>query len=146
MLNLSGPESRAEYASGVNDHEISKGVSQIAAIRSHLIAHPMLLADRGYVSRELTDFNSVEFCVVSRDHLIESQDKTVPVFGYDAFLRALSGLMPTPNALEYLNSMRWLPKTGEDFRVEWNVAAVGQVKIISETFFSMDDAHLLKYK
>jgi hypothetical protein len=42
--------------------------------------------------------------------------------------------------------MRWLPEVGEDFKIEWTDAAVGPVKIISETYFPVDEGHLLKYK
>jgi hypothetical protein len=51
------------------DREIRKGVGQIEAIRKFLEAHPSYLMDRKFVTKNLTGYNVVHFCVVARDHL-----------------------------------------------------------------------------
>jgi hypothetical protein len=120
------------------DSEIRKGVSQMRAIRSFLTANPRFLADRHYVADSLSEYRKIQYCVVSRDHLIESQDWECPVYGYDAFGDEMSGTKETPSALDFLNSMNWLPEEGRDYRCQWITNIAGGVTILSELFLLAD--------
>ena len=116
------------------DKELRKGIAQIRAVRSFLSAGPGFLADRGYVRRPLTDYALVQYCVVSRDHLIETQDAEYPVYAYDVFESELSGSKDMASILVFLNSMDWLPREGEDFTCQWIADKVAGVTVFSELF------------
>ncbi len=116
------------------DKELRKGIAQIRAVRSFLSAGPGFLADRGYVRRPLTDYALVQYCVVSRDHLIETQDEEYPVYSYDVFENEMSGPKDMPSILAFLNSMDWLPREDEDFTFQWTADKVAGVTVFSELF------------
>jgi hypothetical protein len=116
------------------DSEIRKGIAQIKAIKSFLTANPGFLVDRGYVQRSLCDYGRVQYCVVSRDHLIETQDAEYPVYAYDVFESELSGSKDMASILVFLNSMDWLPREGEDFTCQWIADKVAGVTVFSELF------------
>jgi hypothetical protein len=116
------------------DKELQKGIAQIRAISSFLAAKPGFLADRGYVRRPLTDYALVQYCVVSRDHLIETQDAEYPVYGYEIFEREMSGPKDMSSILVFLNSMDWLPREGVDFTLQWIEDRVAGVTVFSELF------------
>ncbi|MFZ0771599.1 MAG: hypothetical protein WAN08_09265 [Candidatus Sulfotelmatobacter sp.] len=59
------------------DSEIRKGIAQIKAIKSFLTANPGFLFERGYAQRSLNDYGKVQYCVVSRDHLIETRMQNI---------------------------------------------------------------------
>jgi len=114
--------------------EISKGIAQIKAIKAFLIANPSFLSGRQKIHKPLNEYTHVQFCVVSRDHLIASDDNDFPVFAYDAFEHRMAGESTTPEALEELNSMNWLPREGRDYRCEWIRAEAGGVTVLTELF------------
>jgi hypothetical protein len=120
------------------DSEIRKGIGQIKAIKSFLTANPRFLAERHYVADLLPDYRNVQYCVVSRDHLVESHDSECPVYGYDVFESEMSGMKDTPSALDFLNSMDWLPREGRDYTCQWITNAAGGVTILSELFLLAD--------
>ncbi len=105
------------------------------AIKSFLTANPTFLADRKYATKPLSDYDHVQFCVVSRDHLVETEEAQFPVYGYDAFKRAIAAPANIAEALCLLNSMDWLPREGEDFRIDWFSNTAAGVTVLSEIFF-----------
>jgi hypothetical protein len=115
--------------------EIKKGVAQIKAIKSFLTANPTFLADRKYATKALSGYDHIQFCVVSRDHLIETEEPQFPVYGYDAFKRAIAAPGNIAEALCLLNTMDWLPREGEDFKIDWLSNTAAGVTILSEIFF-----------
>jgi hypothetical protein len=116
------------------DSELRKGIAQIKAIKLFLTANPTFLAERHYLDRSLCDYQQVQYCVVSRDHLVEAQDKEYPVYGYDVFEREMSGPKDIPSVLALLNSMDWLPREGNDFTCQWIANTAGGVTVLSELF------------
>jgi hypothetical protein len=116
------------------DSEIRKGIAQIKAIGAFLAANPGFLAKRGYVQRSLSDYVRVQYCVVSRDHLIETQDAEYPIYGYDVFESQMSGSRDMASILAFLNSMDWLPREDEDFTFRWIADRVAGVTVFSELF------------
>jgi hypothetical protein len=114
--------------------EIRKGVAQIKAIESFLTANPTFLANRQYATKALSEYDHLQFCVVSRDHLIETEEARFPVYGYDAFKRAIAAHGNIAEELSLLNSMDWLPREGEDFKIEWHSNTAAGVTILSEMF------------
>jgi hypothetical protein len=116
------------------DSELRKGIAQIKAIKLFLTANPTFLAERHHLARSLCDYQQVQYCVVSRDHLVETQDKEYPVYGYDVFEREMSGPKDIPSVLALLNSMDWLPQEGKDFTCQWIANIAGGVTVLSELF------------
>lgn len=114
--------------------EIKKGVAQIKAIKSFLTANPSFLADRKYAKKALSSYDQIQFCVVSRDHLIETDEADFPIYGYDAFRRAIADPGNIAEGLSSLNSMDWLPREGEDFKMSWFSNTAAGVTILSELF------------
>jgi hypothetical protein len=114
--------------------EIKKGVAQIKAIKSFLTANPTFLADRQYAKKPLSGYDHIQFCVVSRDHLIETEEADYPIYGYDAFKRAITAPGQIADGLALLNSMNWLPREGEDFKIDWLHNTAAGVTVVSELF------------
>jgi hypothetical protein len=114
--------------------EINKGVAQIKAIKSFLTANPTFLADRKYATKALSGYDHIHFCVVSRDHLIETEEAQFPIYGYDAFKRAIAAPGNIVEAFGLLNSMDWLPREGEDFKIDWFSNTAAGVSVLSEIF------------
>ena len=53
----------------------------------------------------------------------------------DAFKRAIAAPGSIAEALGSLNSMDWLPREGEDFKIDWLSNTAAGVTILSEIFF-----------
>jgi hypothetical protein len=116
------------------DKEIRKGVAQIKAIKNFLSSNPRFLVDRNYISRSISDYTEVHYCVISRDHLIATDDPGFPVYAYDAFSEEMSTANDLPSVLRSLNSMEWLPVEGKDFKSQWVTNHAGGVTVYSEQF------------
>jgi hypothetical protein len=114
--------------------EIKKGVAQIKAIKTFLTANPTFLADRQHVKKVLSGYDQIQFCVVSRDHLIETEEADYPIYGYDAFKRAIAAPGHIADGPALLNSMEWLPREGEDSKIDWLSNTAGGVTVVSELF------------
>jgi hypothetical protein len=116
------------------DAELRKGVAQIKAIKNFLTANPRFLVDRNYVSRSISDYCEVHYCVISRDHLIATDDPEFPVYAYDAFSEEVPTANDAPSFLRSLNRMEWLPVEGKDFKSQWITSHAGGVTVYSEQF------------
>ncbi len=116
------------------DSELRKGVKQIKAIKLFLTANPGFLADRGYLAKPISDYRHVQYCVISRDHLIGTEDKEFPIYGFDVFESEISQPKEMISILTFLNSMDWLPREGEDFTCQWVNHTAGGVTVSSEVF------------
>ena len=114
--------------------EIRKGIAQIKAIKSFLVANPAFLSDRGKMRKPLNEYSHIQFCVVSRDHLIPSDETGLPVYAYDVFEDRISGDMDTPSVLADLNGMNWLPTEGRDYKCEWIRSEAGGITVLTELF------------
>jgi hypothetical protein len=73
------------------DSELRKGIAQIKAIKLFLTANPRFLAERAYLAKSLSDYQHIQYCVISRDHLIETQDREYPIYGFDVFESEMCG-------------------------------------------------------
>jgi hypothetical protein len=116
------------------DSEIRKGVSQIKAIKKFLSANPRFLVDRNYVAQAISEYREVQYCVISRDHLIASDDLECPIYSYDAFEAEMASFKDTSSGLTFLNSMDWLPVEGKDYTCQWITNRAAGVTILSELF------------
>ena len=123
--------------------EVRRGVAQIKAIRTFLTANPAFLSDRGRIRKPLNEYKQIQFCVVSRDHLLVSNENDIPVFAHDAFEYQISGEAKTLDALAELNSMNWLPVEGTDYRCEWTKGEAGGISVLTELFMLNTSAQTL---
>ena len=76
----------------------------------------------------------MQYCVISRDHLIGTEDKEFPIYGFDVFESELGQPKDIGLVLTFLNGMDWLPREGEDFTCQWVSHTVGGVTVSSEIF------------
>jgi len=117
------------------DQEVLKGVSQIGSIRKFIESNPRYLYDRGSVTRFLSSYRDVCYCVIARDHLVESPNSECPIFSYDAFNLQLVAHKDTSAVLRSLSNMEWLPEEGVDFSVDFQGHQVESVAVELETYF-----------
>ncbi len=117
------------------DTEVLKGFSQIEKIRSFIEANPEYLYKRGYIAWEFSKFESIHYCVVARDHIVESPAGAVAIYGYEEFVSQLGKTADTAQFLKYMEDLEWLPKEGPDFGVRFERHHVGQVAVESEIYY-----------
>ena len=117
------------------DAEVLKGFSQIEAIQRFIESHPRYLYERGYIAWELSRFERIHYCVVARDHIVESPAGAAPIYGYDDFAAQLAKGANTAGLLKYMEDLEWLPREGAEFSVRFERHQVGSVAIESEIYY-----------
>jgi hypothetical protein len=117
------------------DAEVLKGFSQIEKIRHFIDANPEYLYKRGYTAWELSKFKSIHYCVVARDHIVESPARAIPIYGYDEFVSQLRETADTARFLKFMKDLEWLPREGSDFGVRFERHCVGRVAVESEIYY-----------
>lgn len=123
----------AKWLATRQEGELLKGVSQCKKIRDFLKTNDDFLFRRKQLSRRLSEFRKVVFCVIARDSLIYNDPKDMPVFAFDAVLQALK-MENTDAGIDFLMSFDWLPREGRDFKMGRNVAKVPGVTISYEGY------------
>jgi hypothetical protein len=117
------------------DEEFLKGVDQLRRIEGFLADNPAYLADRGKVSRPLSDYRQIRYLLLARDHFVwVDPDKAYPVVEFETFKRAVSKAGTLHEALAQLLTFEWLPVEGRDFTVKFEVARVNGISVESEIF------------
>jgi hypothetical protein len=123
----------AKWLATRQDGELLKGVSQCKKIREFLKTNDDFLFRRKQISRKLSEFRRVVFCVIARDYLIYNDPKDVPVIAFDAVLKALK-MANIDAGVDFLMSFDWLPLEDRDFRMTRNIAKVPGVTISYEGY------------
>ncbi len=119
------------------DEELIHGAAQLKMIQRFLRDNPDFLRQRKLLSRSLSEYNRVEYLLVSRDHM-----KWIPpveqrsIVGFNPFKSVLQRT-DLSAGLDALLSYEWLPVEGKDFRVEFKDDSVSGVTMRSESFFPM---------
>lgn len=120
------------------DEEFLKGVGQLRRIQRFLSSNPRYLADRGKLSRSLSDYSEVRYLLIARDHFVwVDPDKAYPAIEFETFKRAVSKAATLHEALAQLLTFDWLPVEGRDFTVKSQVARASGVSIESEIFLPL---------
>jgi hypothetical protein len=117
------------------DREVLKGFSQIEKIRNFISANSKYLLEREYIAWDISEFQIVHYCVVARDHFVETPMGTAPLYSYDAFASELKNSCNTIESLESLQSLKWLPVEGTDFTVRFERSQAGEVALESEVYY-----------
>jgi hypothetical protein len=123
----------AKWLATRQDGELLKGVSQCKKIREFLTANDDFLFRRKQLSRRLSEFRRVVFCVMARDYLIYNDPNDMLVIAFDAVLKALK-MENIDAGVDFLMSFDWLPREDRDFEMRRNVAKVPGVTISYEGY------------
>jgi hypothetical protein len=118
----------AKWLRGRQDKELRKGLQQARVIREFLGQKGDFLVRQKKLSRRISDYRRVVYCVIARDHLIYNDPKDIPVFAFDAVVQAVQN-KDIDQGLDFLMSLDWLPKEGRDFWMRRNTASVPGVEI-----------------
>jgi hypothetical protein len=117
------------------DRDVLKGTTQIGTIRKFVEAEPRYLFRRGYIAFDISEFRHVHYCVVARDHLVETPVGAAPIYSYDAFGSELKRSQNTLASLRCLEGWDWLPTEGDDFNVRFERHSVNGVAVESEVYY-----------
>jgi hypothetical protein len=117
------------------DKEVLKGFAQINAIRGFVEAEPEYLKQRGYIAWDISQFETIHYCVVARDHLVEPPVDSAPLYSYDAFVAELKSSGNTLRSLRSLEKLDWLPTEEIDFSVRYERHFAGGVAVESEIYY-----------
>jgi hypothetical protein len=117
------------------DEDFLKGVNQLRCIEKFLSQNPRYLADRGKLSRSISEYSEVRYLLIARDHFVwVDPDKTYPVIEHDNFKRAMAETDTLHGALNQLLTFDWLPVEERDFTVKFETSRANGVSIESEIF------------
>jgi len=121
------------------DEDVLKGVRQLNRIRSFLNAQPNYLRNRDVLKNGLTQYGSINYLLVARDHW-KWVDPTADfcVLEFETFVQGLQQPIPLPALIDDLRKYEWLPVEGRDFIVRYDSATVNGVSVESETYYAMD--------
>jgi hypothetical protein len=118
------------------DKEVHKGFEQIRRIREFLDHNQSYLYDRKLATKKLlSDYRLLQYCVITRDHLVEGQEPSIPIYCYDAFSNELKSTPNTAASLRRLTDLEWLPNEGPDFSVRFQPYTLGRIRIEAEEYF-----------
>jgi hypothetical protein len=117
------------------DEDFLKGVDQLRSIERFLSQNPSYLAERGKLSRSLSDYSEVRYLLIARDHFVwVDPDKAYAVIEHGTFKRAVSKEGTLHRAVSLLLTFDWLPVEERDFTVRFKRSSVNGVSIDSELF------------
>ncbi len=117
------------------DEDFLKGINQLRCIEKFLSRNPRYLADRGKLSRSISDYSEVRYILIARDHFVWVEpDKAYPVIEYENFKRAIAKTGTLHEALTLLLTFNWLPVEELDFNVKFETSSANGVSIESEVF------------
>ena len=99
------------------DEEFRKGIEQIKAIKQFLQENPAALVERRITRVPITEFRSVNYAVIARDHFLWNDPAVVPVFDYGIFRDTIKNATDLDSVIAAMASFEWLPRENADFTV-----------------------------
>ena len=117
--------------------ELRKGVRQIGAIREFLQIQPDFFLRRRILSKTLSEYQHVEFCVVARDHLIFNDPADCPIIDYESFLYMLNSTVALHEGMSSLRALDWLPIEDVHYRREFRPFHAGGITAWMEIYFPL---------
>jgi hypothetical protein len=97
------------------NQELLKGTRQIGFIRDFLTARSDYFAKNGRMSKSLSEYSEVHYCVLCRDYIADLESNGTSLFSYSAFKTVLAEEKDLSATVAYMKSDNWLPKKSEDF-------------------------------
>lgn len=119
----------------VRDAEVAKGVKQLRLINNFLDRNPRHLCDLNRITRAITEYSTVHYCIIAQDHFPESIFPDYPIYSYEACLRELKLSRDTNSILYSLSNFDWLPVEGVDFFVRFEANRLSGITVESETYY-----------
>jgi hypothetical protein len=117
------------------DEDFLKGVNQLRCIEKFMCENPRYLADRGKLSRSISEYSEVRYLLIARDHFVwVDPNEAYPVFEHENFKRAMAETDTLHGALQQLLTFDWLPVEERDFTVKFETSRANGVSIESEIF------------
>jgi hypothetical protein len=109
---------------------------QLNTIQSYCRQHPDWLRHRGSLTRSLSDYESVFFLLIGRDHWswFDPRDNKA-VVEFEQFRLAVRRNASLMGAVMELLRYDWLPVEGEDFHVQFDRGLVESVGVESEVYY-----------
>ena len=115
------------------DHEFHKGILQLQRIKTFLISNPHYLRTRGSLARSITDYGSVSYILMARDHYLWFEpEKDIFAVEFEAIYAALQQQLDLPSLISSLRSFDWLPVEGSDFVISFDTITCRSVSADSE--------------
>ena len=111
---------------------------QLATIQAYCRHDPDWLRRRAVLTRSLSDYESVFFLLIGRDHWswFDSHDNAA-VVECEQFRLAVERNTSLSGAVQELLSYDWLPVEGSDFHVQFDRGVVEGVGVESEVYYGV---------
>jgi hypothetical protein len=120
------------------DAEVLKGMRQLEQIRQFLTRYPGHLRTLGKLPRSITEYTTVYYLLVARDHWIWIEPtRDMAIVEFEAFCKALRRTEGLHFAIGDLLKYDWLPQEDKHFRVQFDRATVNGVSLESDVYYSL---------
>ena len=119
-----------------HDEEIRKGLQQLRKIEEFLRSRPLFLKDCG-ASASFSDFASVQFFLLARDHFIWSDPtEDYPIIEHGSFKDVVQHAPDLKSSVDEILRFEWLPVENKDFIVRYESSVANGVVVESEIFLA----------